>query len=212
LRQVTSSLNLVVQMTMPQHACVPGGRSRGDGLYSFTARALKAGTCTLALFLNEDSSQTLGDPQKFTVQADGDEIFIGYDEVKEQTIVSTTGQPKGSLAKQDAIWVNQDTVMWNVVGSPKYSYSLFYSPDASIGLTSDGIRNGFKIPLTFNVLGRTTAVFVIEGENPALVPTLAKAIPAETPVSNSNTLIMAGVVTILLALLGVGIAMRRKMA
>jgi len=131
----------------------------GDGVYSFTTRALAAGTYTLGFFLNEDSTQPLGEAQEFTVQADGDEIYFGYDEVKKQTIISTTGAPKGSLAKQGAIWVNQNTVMWNVVGSPKFSYSLFYSPDATIELTAEGVNNGIEIPLTFSNSGPGGDVF-----------------------------------------------------
>ena len=125
----------------------------GDGLYAFTTSALKAGTYTVMLTLNEDVTQSLGDAQQFTVAKDGDEIYFGYDEVKKQTILSTTGAPKGSLSKLKAMWVNQDTLMWNVVGSPKYSYSIFYSPDATLNLTADGVQNGIEIPLTFSKSG-----------------------------------------------------------
>ena len=125
----------------------------GDGLYAFATRSLKAGTYTVTLTLNEDAAQSLGDAQQFTVANDGDEIYFGYDEVKKQTIISTTGAPKGSLSKLKAMWVNQDTLMWNVVGSPKYSYSIFYSPDATLNLTADGVQNGTEIPLTFSKSG-----------------------------------------------------------
>ena len=125
----------------------------GDGIYSFATRALKTGTYSLSFFLNEDTNQPLGDSQEFTVKADGDEIYFGYDETKQQTTISTTGAPKGTLSKQSAIWVNHDTILWNVVGSPKYSYSLFYSPDASIELTAEGIKNGIEIPLTYQKSG-----------------------------------------------------------
>ena len=64
------------------------------------------------------------------------EIYLGYDMVKKELLVSTTGAPKGSLAKQKAIWVNQDTLLWNVVGTSKYTYALYYSPDASLELTA----------------------------------------------------------------------------
>lgn len=131
----------------------------GDGLYSFATRALKAGNYTVTFTLNEDASQTLADPQQFTVVKDGDEIYFGYDEVKDQTIVSTTGAPKGSLSKLKAIWVNQDTLLWNIVGSPKYSYSIFNSPDATLELTADGVNNGNEIPLTFIKSGPGGDVF-----------------------------------------------------
>ncbi len=60
--------------------------------------------------LGEDPNTTLGDPQSFTVASDGDEIYFGYDTVKKQLIISTSGAPKGSLAKLQAHWVNQDTL------------------------------------------------------------------------------------------------------
>ena len=63
--------------------------------------------------------------------------------------ISTGGAPKGSLSSQNAIWVNADTLVWKVSASPQYTYSLFYSPDGTLELTSDGISNGIEIPLTF---------------------------------------------------------------
>ena len=137
----------------------------GDGTYSFVTSALKAGTYSLSFFLKEDSDQPLGEAQEFTVQADGDEIYFGYDEAKQQAIISTTGAPKGTLSKQNAIWVNRDTVMWNVVGSPTYSYSLFYSPGATMELTAEGVKNGVEIPLTFSKSGPGGDVFT---QNPYL--------------------------------------------
>jgi len=131
----------------------------GDGIYAFVTTALKAGTYTVTLTLNEDATQTLNDAQPFTVANDGDEIYFGYDDVKKQTTISTTGAPKGNLAKTKAIWVNQDTILWSVVGSPKYSYSLFYSIDAKLELTAEGIKNGTEIPLTFSKAGPGGDVF-----------------------------------------------------
>ncbi|MGE5642853.1 MAG: DUF3372 domain-containing protein, partial [Byssovorax cruenta] len=131
----------------------------GDGLYAFSTKALKAGTYTVTLTLNEDAAQSLGEAQQFTVANDGDEIYFGYDDVKKQTIISTSGAPKGSLSKLKAIWVNQDTILWNVVGSPKYTYSIFYSPDATLELTADGVNNGTEIPLAFSQSGPGGDVF-----------------------------------------------------
>ncbi len=125
----------------------------GSGSYAFSTRLLKKGTYSVTLAFNEDTNNTLGAPQTFTVAADGDEIYFGYDPMKNELTLSTTGAPKGSLAKLKAIWVNQDTLVWNTVGSPKYRYSLYYSPDASLALSSDGVRNGNEIPLTYNKAG-----------------------------------------------------------
>ena len=126
---------------------------QGSGTYAFTTRQLKKGTYTVTLALGEDPSNTLGAPRTFTVAADGDEIYFGYDPVTNELTLSTSGAPRGSLAKLKAVWVNQDTLMWNTVGSPRYQYSLYYSPDASLALTSEGVQGGTEIQLTYSQSG-----------------------------------------------------------
>ena len=79
--------------------------------------------------------------------------------MKKNLVISTTGAPKGSLSKAQAIWVAQDTLLWNVTGSPRYSYSLYYSPDASLALSSDGIQGGTEIPLAYSQTGPGGDVF-----------------------------------------------------
>ncbi len=131
----------------------------GDGNYAFTTKELNAGEYTVSLSISQKTVITTTDPVTFKVNTDNDEIYFGYDMVKNELVLSTAGAPKGSLAKQKAIWVNQDTLMWNIVGSPLYSYSLYYSPDATLALTSDGITGGNEIPLTFSKSGPGGDVF-----------------------------------------------------
>lgn len=130
----------------------------GSGAMGFATRALKAGTYSATFTLNEDANNMLGDPQPFTVKNDGDEIYFGYDSVKKETVISTEGAPKGSLSKLRAHWVSRDTVLWNVAGSPKYTYSLVYSPDAALELSAQGITNGDEIPLTFTKSGASPEI------------------------------------------------------
>ncbi|MBI5353271.1 MAG: pullulanase-type alpha-1,6-glucosidase [Chloroflexi bacterium] len=125
----------------------------GSGAMGFATRALKAGTYSVTFTLNEDPNNKIGETQEFTVKNDGDEIYFGYDTVKKETVISTEGAPKGSLSKLRAHWVSRDTILWNVVGSPKYTYSLYYSPDATLELSADGIQNGTEIPLTYSKSG-----------------------------------------------------------
>jgi len=132
----------------------------GDGSFTFVTHALKKGTYNVTLALNEDIKKTVGASQTFTVNSDGDEIYFGYDTVKKELVISTAGAPKGSLAKLQAYWVNQDTLLWNITGSPRYSYSLFYSPDATLGLTSDGVHGGIEIPLAYSQSGPGGDVFL----------------------------------------------------
>ena len=114
---------------------------------------LRKGTYSVTLAFNEDPKNTLDAPQSFNEAADGDEIYFGYDPVKNELSVRTSGVPKGSLSKLKAVWVNQDTLMWNTVGSPKYQYTLAYSPDASLTLTADGLQGGAQIPLSYRPSG-----------------------------------------------------------
>jgi pullulanase-type alpha-1,6-glucosidase len=64
---------------------------------------------------------------------------------------------------------------------------------------------------TFTVPARTTAVFVIENIEPTPQPTLKVTPSTETPVeSNSNMLTITGVIIALLALLSVGVFIRKR--
>jgi len=130
----------------------------GDGLFTFVTRALNAGTYTVTLTQNETAANPLTEQQSFTVANHGDEIYFGYDIVKKEFLISTTGAPRGSLAKQKAHWVSRETVLWNTAGSPKYSYALVYSPEASLELTADGLVGGIEIPLTYEKAGAEAAL------------------------------------------------------
>ncbi len=142
-------------------ACLRGWLqdSDGSGSYGFVTNALKAGDYSVTLSISQKAVITSTDPVAFTVENDNDEIYFGYDMVKKELVLSTTGAPRGSLAKQKAVWVNQDTLLWNIVGSPRYSYSLYYSPDANLVLTADGISAGIEIPLTYSKSGPGGDVF-----------------------------------------------------
>jgi hypothetical protein len=110
---------------------------------------LKAGTYTVTFTLNEDANNVIGEPQQFTVANDGDAIYFGYDAVKDKTTMSTTGAPVGNLTKQRAIWINRDTLLWNIRGGSGLTYALVYSPDASLELSPEGVQNGTEIPMRF---------------------------------------------------------------
>jgi pullulanase-type alpha-1,6-glucosidase len=121
----------------------------GDGLYDVTTSGLKAGTYTVTFTRNEDPTDVIGEPQQFTVEKDGNAVYFGYDSVKEQFTISTTGAPVGNLTKQRAIWINKDTILWNISGGSGLKYALIYSNDAALELSPDGILNGTEIPLRF---------------------------------------------------------------
>ncbi len=125
----------------------------GDGIFSFTTRALSAGDYSVSLAKNEQAGSLLAEKRSFTVKKNGDEIYFGYDTVKNEFTINTDGAPKGNLTSLASHWVRRDTILWNVTGSPRYTYSLFYSPDAALELTADGILGGVEIPLTYMSAG-----------------------------------------------------------
>ena len=125
----------------------------GDGSFVFATSALKAGTYSIALAISQKTITTTLDPTSFTVAEDNDEVYFSYDLANEELYISTTGAPKGNLNSQKAIWVNQDTILWDVIGSSRYQYALVYSPEAALELTADGISGGIEIPLTYTESG-----------------------------------------------------------
>jgi len=121
----------------------------GDGLFDVTTSGIKTGTYTVTFTRNEDPNNVIGEPQQFTVEKDGNAVYFGYDSVKDEFTISTTGAPVGNLTKQRAIWINQDTILWNISGGSGLKYALIYSNDAALELSPDGILNGTEVPLRF---------------------------------------------------------------
>jgi pullulanase len=121
----------------------------GDGVYGVLTSALEAGTYNVTFTFNEDENNVIGEPQQFTVLQDGDAIYFGYDAVKNQTTISTTGAPVGDLTKQRAIWISKETLLWKINGGQSLTYALVYSSDATLELSPQGINNGSEITLRF---------------------------------------------------------------
>ena len=121
----------------------------GNGMFGVLTGGLKAGTYNVTFTLNEDANHVIGEPQQFTVLEDGDAIYFGYDAVKNQTTISTTGAPVGNLTKQRAVWISSDTLLWDIAGDSGWTYTLYHSPDATLELSAQGINNGSEIPLMY---------------------------------------------------------------
>jgi pullulanase len=121
----------------------------GDGLYDVTTAGINAGTYTVTFTRNENAGNIIGEPQQFTVEKDGNAVYFGYDSVKNEFTISTTGAPVGNLTKQRAIWIDKDTILWKIGGGSGLKYALIYSSEAALTLSPDGILNGTEVPLTF---------------------------------------------------------------
>ncbi|MFN8596270.1 MAG: pullulanase-type alpha-1,6-glucosidase [Anaerolineae bacterium] len=132
----------------------------GDGQYAFTTTQLPAGTYQLNMAINEQTAEIYGENgQKggaaipFTVAKDGDEVYFGFDGATKTITISTEGAPRGSLGTAMAHWLTRDTIVWNVIGSPKYNYALHYDPSGAMTLGAKGIEGGQTISLTFTSAG-----------------------------------------------------------
>jgi pullulanase len=130
----------------------------GDKLYTFVTTIIPPGTYSIQLAFKE-SLEGATPGQIFEVKTAGQEIYFGYNAETKEMTVSTDGAPHGSLAKARAQWVTRDTILWNVVGSPKYSYSLYYSRDATLALSAEGVTGGTEVSLTFANTGPGGDVF-----------------------------------------------------
>jgi pullulanase-type alpha-1,6-glucosidase len=128
----------------------------GDGLYTFITRALKAGDYRVQAALNESLDEVYGGPEAFTVKADGDEIFFGFDSARNALIVSTTGAPRGDLSKARVYWVKRDTLMWpGKAPEAGTTFRLYYSPTGGLAITPEGLTGGEYIELQFSFGGLT---------------------------------------------------------
>lgn len=137
----------------------------GDGLYTFATTQIPAGTYQVSFAVDESMQESYGTagkkggtPVSFTVKKNGDEVYFGLDPKAEALTISTEGAPRGNIAKQQAMWATQDTLVWNTVGSPKYTYFLHYDPTGALKSGPQGIEGGQAISLTFANAGPSDEV------------------------------------------------------
>ncbi len=132
----------------------------GSGIYSFVTTAIPPGTYEAKVAINESRDETYGEggvkngpASRFTVVAAGAEVYFGYDPASHRLTISAEGAPRGNLGKAQAYWVAKDTIVWNVIGSPKYTYALHYDPLGTLKLEIGQIAGGQTIPLAFEKAG-----------------------------------------------------------
>jgi len=132
----------------------------GTSILSFVTTAIPPGDYEVNVAINESTDETYGEGGApggaaipFSVKEAGGEVYFGYNPVNHEITISTEDAPRGNLGKAQAHWVNRDTLVWNVIGSPKYVYELHYSPTADLKLEVGQITGGEVLPLTFTVAG-----------------------------------------------------------
>lgn len=127
---------------------------QASGTYAMVTKSLPPGTYSAQIGQNE---QAIPDSKRysFTVEKENAEVYFGFDSTQNELNISTQGAPRGSLAKQQAHWLNRATLVWNVAGSPLYKYYLHYAPLAGnaprggLEITPDGVTGGESFPLTY---------------------------------------------------------------
>jgi hypothetical protein len=85
-------------------------------------------------------------------------INVGYNVDTKENQISTEGGPPGDLASARAHWVARGTIVWDVVGSPKYSYALHYNPEGAVSLASGALSGGQRLPLSLTSAGPGNAL------------------------------------------------------
>ncbi len=130
----------------------------GDDLFTFATRSLKAGTYSVTLTRNENPQDAISETRQFTVKADGDEIYFGYDNVKK----SSSSAPKARRAAASPSKKRTGCAAIPCCGTqwvrPDTSTPLFYSPEAALELTATGLEGGIEIPLTYSPTGADAAI------------------------------------------------------
>ena len=135
----------------------------GDGVYAFLTTALAPGAYSVQVAVGEALDEVYGGPDgapvAFTVEAAGQEIYFGFDSARNELVVSTAGAPRGSLATARAHWVTREALLWSVVGSPRYTYTLHYDPAGAMALGPGGVEGGQALALTWAKEGPGGDVF-----------------------------------------------------
>lgn len=125
----------------------------GDGTFALITSTIPAGSYDARVQVNGPAAAVCGaggaqdgPAVAFSVSKTGDEIFFGYD--GRHTYAHNQHRraaPKGDLRKPRAHWVAKDTISWNVIGSPKYRYSLFYDPGGKLDLRAAGDHRRHRV-------------------------------------------------------------------
>ncbi len=132
----------------------------GDGVYSFTTRALPAGDYEVKVAIGESWNENYGaggvrdgSNMAFNVPISCAEVAFVYDPVSHVLSVSAVGAPRGNLRKAQAHWLRPDTIAWNVSAPVDGLFTLHYAPAADLQLTAEGVQNGQQMALTYDAAG-----------------------------------------------------------
>jgi pullulanase-type alpha-1,6-glucosidase len=112
---------------------------------------LMPGAAELAYILHRGDTKDPGPDQFLNLFVSGYEVWQlqGADPADPYIlpVPGVTAANPGDLRKQRAFWVDERTIAWAVADDPGNTYTLHYSPDASLTATATGIVGGSSIVL-----------------------------------------------------------------
>ncbi|MBE4746762.1 pullulanase-type alpha-1,6-glucosidase [Corallococcus sp. ZKHCc1 1396] len=133
----------------------------GDGIYTFTTKALKAGTHECKVALDEGWTTAYpGSNATFAVEEDYQEMIFTFDSGESKKVtIRAAGAPAGNLLLARAHWVASDTLVWSPeVAVPAGTvFKLHTDPTGAMTLTGAGVQGGTAVTLTVDAAGLTPA-------------------------------------------------------
>ncbi|QAT81934.1 alpha-1,6-glucosidase [Corallococcus coralloides] len=133
----------------------------GDGIYTFTTKALTAGTYECKVALDEDWGTAYpGSNAAFAVERDNQEMIITFDSgASKKVTIRAADAPAGDLLLARAHWIARDTVVWSPeVAAPAGTvFKLHTAPTGGMTLNSTGVQGGTAVTLTVDPAGLTAA-------------------------------------------------------
>lgn len=132
----------------------------GDGIYTYSTRAIPPGVYEAKVAYNESwdlnygaNGARNGPNILFSVTEEGQEVVFSYDletHIMTITIDGATGPASGNLFLSTALWLTRDTLAWDISRIPGATYQLHFSPTADLALTDEGVEGGETIELVFD--------------------------------------------------------------
>ncbi|NOK35564.1 pullulanase-type alpha-1,6-glucosidase [Corallococcus exercitus] len=133
----------------------------GDGIYTFTTKALPAGNYECKVALDENWTTAYpGSNAAFAVETDNQEMIISFDSgASKKVTIRAAGAPAGNLLLARARWISRDTLVWSPeVPAPAGTvFKLHTAPTGGMTLNSTGVQGGTSVTLTVDPAGLTAA-------------------------------------------------------
>ncbi|WP_223641257.1 pullulanase-type alpha-1,6-glucosidase [Corallococcus sp. EGB] len=133
----------------------------GDGIYTFTTKALPAGSYECKVALDEQWTTAYpGSNAAFAVERDGQEMIFTFDSgASKKVTIRAADAPAGNLLLARAHWIARDTLVWSPeVAVPAGTvFKLHTAPTGGMTLGSTGVQGGTAVTLTADAAGLTAA-------------------------------------------------------